>query len=45
MKNLFWFIRESISYTKGMGFKYFIKGVIPAYIKWHQLMKESCTNK
>lgn len=36
MKNLLWFIRASIKFV---GFKHFVKGVIPAYRKWHSLMK------
>ncbi len=41
MKNIIWFTLNSVSYTKGMGIKYFIKGFIPAYIKWNRLMKET----
>ncbi len=40
MKKLVWFVCESIKYNKGMGFKYFIKGFIPAYREWNALWKE-----
>ena len=41
MKGIIWFTLNSISYTKGMGIKYFIKRFISAYIKWNRLMKSN----